>query len=109
MFGPRNRRLAVSLVSLALAGCDATRPIAPPIQQSSAASPQATVNAPSSLSLVASQTRLDLTWQDNSSNETAFEVRRSTDGANGSCPLIVAPGANATAHAETGPTTEKPY
>ncbi len=105
----RRQWFAVSLLSVALAGCDPTQPLAPPIQQSSAASPQATVNAPSNLRIVASQTRLDLAWQDNSSNETGFEVRRSTDGAAGSFPAIAITGANATAYADTGLAAEKQY
>lgn len=109
MFGPCRQWIAVSLVSVAIAGCDATQPIAPPIQEQSATSSQSTVNAPSSLSIVASQTRLDLTWQDNSSNETGFEVRRSTDGATGSFPVIAMTGANTTAYADTGLMPAKPY
>ncbi len=105
----RRQWFAVSLLSVALAGCDPTQLLAPPIQQSSAASPQATVNAPSNLRIVASQTRLDLAWQDNSSNETGFEVRRSTDGASGSFPVIATTGANTIAYADTGLAAEKQY
>ncbi len=102
MFGPRNRCLALSLVSLALAGCDATQPIAPPVQDRSV-SPQATVNAPSNLSATAaSQTRIDLAWQDNSTSETGFEVRRSTTGPGGSFPVIATTSANTTSYADTG-------
>ena len=109
MLATRRQWFAVSLLSVALAGCDATRPIAPPLQDRSANPPQATLPAPTSLSVAASQTRLDLTWQDNSSNETGFEVRRSTDGPTGSFPLIATTGANATAYADTGLTPEKQY
>ncbi|HEV7919800.1 MAG TPA: fibronectin type III domain-containing protein [Thermoanaerobaculia bacterium] len=39
-------------------------------------------NAPSGLSAAAiSNSRIDLSWTDNSTNETAFELKRATDGA----------------------------
>src|SRR6266566_5871865 len=109
MFGPRNRCLALSLVSLALAGCDATQPIAPPVQDRSV-SPQATVNAPSNLSATAaSQTRIDLAWQDNSTSETGFEVRRSTTGPDGSFIVLATMAPNATSYADTSLTPATQY
>ncbi len=103
MFGLGRQWIAVSLVSVAIAGCDVTEPIAPRVQDRSAASPQATVNAPSSLSATAaSQTRIDLGWQDNSTNETGFEIRRSTTGPDGSFPVLTTTAANVTSYADTG-------
>ena len=103
MFGLRRQWFAVSLLSIALTGCDPTQPTAPRIQDQSAASPQTTVNAPSNLSATAaSQTRIELAWKDNSSNETGFEIRRSTTGPDGSFPVIATTGASATSYPDTG-------
>ena len=42
------------------------------------------VSQPSGLNAIASsETRIDLAWQDTSSNESGFEIRRSSNGANG--------------------------
>jgi hypothetical protein len=63
--------------------------------------PPSTPAAPSNLSAVAiSRTRIDLTWSDNSSNETGFRVERSTNGS--SFTQIATLGANATAYSSTG-------
>jgi fibronectin type III domain protein len=110
MFATRHQWFAVSLLSLALASCDPTQPIAPRIQDVSASSPQSTVTAPSSLTAAAaSQTRIDLTWQDNSTNETGFEIRRSTTGPDGSFPPVATTAANATSYADTGLTPATQY
>jgi hypothetical protein len=42
--------------------------------------PEPAPAAPSALTARASKARIDLTWQDNSSNEAGFEVQRSTNG-----------------------------
>ena len=58
--------------------------------------------APSSLSATAAAngTQVNLSWADNSSNETGFKVYKSTDGTN--FTLLVTPGANATSYSWTG-------
>ena len=89
MFATRRQWFVVSFLSLALAGCDPTQPIDPRIQSVSAASPQSNINAPSGLSAAPpSQIRIDLAWLDNSTNETGFEIRRSTTGPSGSFTLV---------------------
>jgi hypothetical protein len=57
-----------------------------------------TVAAPSGLvATPVSETRVDLTWADNATNETKFELYRSTAGEAGPFALWTAVGANATA------------
>jgi|GEM_PF-1300837 len=57
--------------------------------------------APSGLSAsVASSTQINLSWADNSSNETAFEVVRSTDGV--SFSHVASTSANATGYNDSG-------
>jgi fibronectin type III domain protein len=110
MLATRGQWFAVSLLSLALGGCDPTQPIAPRIESVSAASPQSTVNAPSSLAAAAdSQTRIELSWQDNSSNETGFQVYRSTAGPDGAFMLYAITGVNSKSYADTGLTAATQY
>lgn len=64
--------------------------------------------APSNLVATAlSSTEVRLTWADNSSDETSFVVRRSTDGTNYTDALSV--GANVTAATDTGRTAGTRY
>lgn len=65
--------------------------------------------APSNLVATAvSRTQINLSWADNSSNETGFRVERSTDGVNYT-PLEPASGANVKSYASTGLTRNKVY
>lgn len=65
------------LLVVLLVGCDRAAPLEPGVQAASTAGTGSTPAAPSGLSAVAmSATRIDLSWQDNSSNETGFEVHR---------------------------------
>ena len=56
-----------------------------------------------------SPTRVDLAWQDNSPNESGFEVHRSQNGPSGSFDAIGGAGANATSYSDEGLTAEKEY
>ncbi|HYG73816.1 MAG TPA: putative Ig domain-containing protein [Planctomycetota bacterium] len=57
--------------------------------------------APSSLiAVAASESRIDLNWTDNASDETGFEIERSLDGNGWS--LIASPSANTLSHADMG-------
>jgi Ca2+-binding RTX toxin-like protein len=59
------------------------------------------VSAPSNLAVAeTSDSQLDLTWTDNSGNETFFEVQRSLDGNTWSTVATLPP--NSTSHADTG-------
>jgi hypothetical protein len=59
-------------------------------------------NAPSALTATAvSASQINLSWTDNSSNETGFRIERKT-GSGGSWSQIATVGANVTAYADTG-------
>jgi hypothetical protein len=61
----------------------------------------ATPAAPTSLTATAvSTSRIDLSWSDNSSNETGFKIFRSTDGVN--FTLLIKVGPNVTSFSDTG-------
>ena len=76
---------------------------------------QATINvinpgptAPSALAATApSYSQVNLTWTDNSSNETGFKVERSTDNVNFS--VVATLGANVTSYSDTGRSAATTY
>jgi hypothetical protein len=64
--------------------------------------------APSKLSAAAvSTSKINLAWQDNSTNENGFAIERSLDGANFSPPITV--GANAPGYTDTGLSSNTRY
>ena len=108
-----NARLCCSVLSLVLfsvIGCESRDPLAPPVIRASSASSGSAPNAPSMMNATAvSVERIEVSWHDNATTETGFEVRRSTDGPTGSFTVIALTGANATAYADTGLAAEKQY
>lgn len=85
---------APALLLLALVGCENPDPLAPSFM---------VVNPPASLAASAvAFNQITLVWQDNSSNETGFEVHRSTTGPTGSFSLLVTAGAGATSYNDFG-------
>ena len=65
-------------------------------------------NAPSNLVATAvSSTRINLTWQDNSNNETKFQIWRKVAG--GTFSKLVTVNANVTSYADTGLTPATTY
>ncbi len=58
--------------------------------------------APSDLGAIASLEQVDLSWTDNSDNETGFEVWRSTTGASGTFALEATVGAEVKSFGNTG-------
>jgi len=67
------------------------------------ASAAAQPNAPSNTNAVAvSDSQVNVSWQDNSPNETGFEVHRSTNGPNGAFTLIATTTASVTSGADAG-------
>jgi hypothetical protein len=92
--------LNVILVS-SLLGCDdpaITDPLGPEALASAAASQK----GPSNLLLTALPGAISVGWQDNSPNESGFEILRSTTGANGSFSSIATTGPNTTAYLNAG-------
>src|SRR2546426_387300 len=90
-------------------GLDMTQPV----EFSAAATSQpAGLNSPSNTNAVAvSDSRIDVSWQDNSANETGFEVHRSADGSNGAFTLVATTAAGVTARGDLGlnPSTQYCY
>jgi fibronectin type III domain protein len=54
-----------------------------------------------------SSTRIDLGWADNSTNEAAFQIERSTNGK--TFTMVATVGANVTTYASTGLARNKSY
>ena len=97
------------LVALVI-GCDRTDPLAPKIQAAAVAGSGTTLNAPSGTNaLAASESRIDVTWQDNSTSETGFELHRSTSGPAGTFTLRVSTGAGVTSFSDAGLTQSTQY
>ena len=106
------RALSPLLVILLLSSlaCDQVQPVGPALEVRAAAASGSTVNAASNLAAVAvSVSRIDLSWQDNSSNESGFEVHRSTTGASGAFTWRASLAANTSAYSDTGLTASTQY
>ena len=72
--------------------------------------PPAPPEPPSNTKAVAvSESRTDVSWQDNSTNEIGFEVHRGTTGPSGSFSLLVTTGANATSYSDAALTASTEY
>ncbi len=100
---------ALLLVALFVA-CDRPAPLAPGIEAAAGGQPAPTLAAPSNTNALAvSWSQINVAWQDNSSNETGFEVHRSTTGASGSFALLIGVGANVTAYSNTGLASSTQY
>ncbi|GEM_PF-1676346 len=66
--------------------------------------------APTSLSATAvSYASINLTWSDNSDNETGFEIERSTDGSGGPFSLLTTVLADTESYADAGLTSQSEY
>jgi hypothetical protein len=92
-----------------LAGCDADRPLALDVGDASLAS-----GAAESFNLRAtavSPSQVDLAWADNSTNETGYEIHRSTTGSGGAFTFVAQTSANVTTCSNGGlsPSTEYCY
>src|SRR5437879_3149081 len=86
---------------LSVVACDADRPVAPELRAAAVGGP--TVNAPSSTNALAvSWSQINVSWQDNSSNENGFEVHRSTTGPSGTFTLLATTAASATTYSSGG-------
>jgi len=93
-------RLVALLTFVAeLAACDGHQILAPDASQTALAG-TAGQKGPSNLSVTASPGQLGLAWQDNTPNESGFEVLRSTTGANGAFATIATIPANVTNYSD---------
>jgi len=102
MLSLRHCSVALSVLLLTIPGCDPDRPLAPDADAASFASTTGSQKGPSNLSATASPGAIGLAWQDNSPNETGFDVLRSTTGANGTFTTVATTGARVTAYDDTG-------
>src|SRR5229473_4917344 len=92
--------LAGLLLFVSLLSLDMTQPVE---FSASAAAQPARLNAPSNTHVVAvSDSRIDVSWQDNSTNETGFEVHRAATGSNGAFTLLATTAAGVTARGDLG-------
>ena len=97
--------LVVSTSAASLVGCteQPLRPIAASEDASAAKAAGSPLAAPSNPTAVsAGQNRIDITWQDNSRDESRFEVHRSTGGPGGVFILRSSVSANATNYGDGG-------
>ena len=103
-------RLILPLVVAFVVACDRRGPVEPALDLRAANAPGSTLNAPSNLTALAvSISRIDLSWQDNSSNEGGFQVHRSTTGASGAFTLRASLAVNTSAYSDTGLTASTQY
>ncbi len=103
MFTVRSLSLATSVLLLSCIACDRSQPVEPAVEAASTGATGPTVKAPSNTNAIAvSESRIDVSWQDNSTNETGFEVHRSASGPNGTFTLRAFTGANITSYHDTG-------
>jgi fibronectin type III domain protein len=103
------RRLSALSAALILGGCE-NPPLAPDRDQASLGASGTGLTAPSNLSAVAvSPSRIDVAWQDKSSNETGFEVHRSTAGASGTFARLAMTGPNVPRYSDNSLSLSKQY
>jgi hypothetical protein len=106
----RHVSFACPILLLALAACDRSQPAAPSLEAGVAGAAGPTVKAPSNTNAVAvSESQIDVSWRDNSTNETGFEVHSSTSGPGGTFALRTSTGANVASYRDTGLTPSRQY
>jgi hypothetical protein len=99
-----------SLLVLCVAGCDRSHPLAPAVEAAYTGAAGPTVKSPSNTNAVAvSESRIDVTWRDNSSNETGLELHRSTTGTSGVFTLLASTAAGVTSHRDDRLTAARQY
>src|SRR5688500_13857236 len=112
----RVRALALSIgqgSAVLLFGCDAPQPFDPSGTGEltvAAARNVSELGGPTGANAVpASESRMDISWVDNSSNETGFEVHRSTSGESGTFVLLTTTAAKTIHFADQGLSLSAPY
>lgn len=107
MLTARAWSLATPVLLLSFIACDQSQLVEPTLPVAFRVT-----EAPSGTNAVAvSHTRIDVSWADNSTNETAFEVHRSITGLSGEYSLRASTSAGATSYSDLGlnPSTEHCY
>lgn len=105
------RFLVLAGVAVLQGGCE-DPPLAPDRDQASLGSSGTGLAAPSNLSAAAvSPSQVDVSWQDKSSNETGFELYRSTGGPAGVFAPLTTTGTNVARYSDTAlsPSTQYCY
>lgn len=106
MIAMRRLSQVIPILLLPLFACDRVEPVEPvePVLEARvSAGAGSTPNAPSNTNAVAaSYNQIDVWWQDNSSNESGFELHRSTTGPSGVFTLLISTGANVTSYSNGG-------
>ncbi|MDQ3226779.1 MAG: fibronectin type III domain-containing protein, partial [Chloroflexota bacterium] len=99
-------RLFAPLSALLLVGCEDNHPtdfevagIEPSLAK---ATPQELAAPSSAVATVFSDTRIDVGWQDNATDETKFEIYRSAMSADTTFTLLTSPGAGSTTYSDVG-------
>ena len=112
----RSILLSISLIGSAAfaVGCDSSHLVDPSMNAdggpSTARASGPEIIAPSNATaVVISSTQINLQWQDNSDNETAFEVQRSTSGVNGTYSVAATIPANSVAYENVGLSSPTEY
>jgi fibronectin type 3 domain-containing protein len=104
------RLLALAAMAAALASCNSADRRFGPDDQDALLAALGGSNAPSNLTAgLAANNQVNLTWRDNSPNETGFELHRSTDGPSGTFTLLTRTTANATSYSDAGLAGETQY
>ena len=106
----RHLALPCLIPLLWLIACDRKQPVAPALEAGVSGVGGPTVKAPSNTNAsAASDTRIDVSWQDNSTNETGFDVWRSSTGPAGTFTKVGGTGANQTKYSDVGLTNATQY
>src|SRR4029453_4719810 len=98
------RALSAAGVALVLACQDSDRPVSPyPATSRTTAAGSDGLPAPSNLSAVASSpSQINLSWTDNSPNESGFQVHRSPTGSPGTFAVVATVGVNVQTVSDNG-------
>jgi hypothetical protein len=92
-----------SLLGLFLIACSASDLIEPSVEAASSAASSSNIKAPSGANTVSgSESRIDVSWKDNSTNESGFEVYRSNDATSGPFELRSITKADIISYSESG-------
>ena len=100
--------------TLFVLGCDGSKSVDPLVDiDGTASAARGSVGefpAPSSLTAVSAGTsQIGIQWQDNSTNETGFEIQRSSSGSNGAYSVISTVAANSVAYEDVALTAATEY